>query len=491
MDHIQGIDRNQISIFALEELVQNDSWARLIDMFVDALPLDKLGFASLQTAEEGRPPYHPADILKLYMYGYKHGIRSSRKLEHAARVNVELWWLLKGLKPSNRAISYFRTNNRKAFKNAFRHFVLVLKDWDLIDGEVIAIDSFKIRAQNSLKNNFNQNKISRQLKYIDEKIEAYEKQLDEEDDEYQQQELKNKLDTQKQNKQNYHDLQTKLKESGEAQISLSDPDAKAVVLHRNIVNVGYNIQTACDQKNKLFVHADAIGVNDSHALGPMVLACKEILTQDSINALADKGYNTGEQLQICKDHGVVTFVAPKQSSNSGKDCISTEEFQYDPNDDTYACPQGEVLRSNGSFYKKGGYRIKQYKTKACKSCSIRSRCTQNKTGRLIERSEFQQAIEENRDRVLANPDYYRLRQQITEHQFGTLKRQWGFTHTLVRGRENVLSEVHLLFIIYNLRRCMSILGIDELKRRLKILIDIFLCLVGRFRCVLCHFKLIY
>lgn len=278
------------------------------------------------------------------MYGYKHGIRSSRILEHAVKVNVELWWLLKGSKPSNRAISYFRTNNRKAFRNAFRHFVLILKEWELIDGEVIAIDSFKIRAQNSLKNNFNQKKISRQIKYIDERIDAYQKQLDDEDNEDKQQELRIKLDSQNQKKQNYQNLESTLKDSVETQISLTDPDAKAVILHRNIVNVGYNIQTACDQKNKLFVLADALGVNDSHALAPIALASKELLNPNSMNVLADKGYNTGEQLHTCHDHNIVTFVAPKQNPNANTDCIPVEKFQYNYNTDTYICPQGNVLK---------------------------------------------------------------------------------------------------------------------------------------------------
>jgi transposase len=466
MDHIEGIDRNQISIFALEEMVAKDSWARLIDVFVDALPLDDLGFKGVETAEEGRPPYHPRDLLKLYMYGYKHGLRSTRKLEHAAKVNVELWWLLKGLKPSNRAIAYFRKNNPKAFKNAFRYFVLVLKDWDLIDGDVIAIDSFKIRAQNSLKNNFNQRKIDRQIQYIDEKIEAYEKQLEEEDC----QDIQNKIDHQEQKKQEYKQLEQTLKDSGEAQISLTDPDSKSVIMHRNIINVGYNIQAVSDQKNKLLVFTDTGSVNDTYVLAPVAIASKELLAKKSMIALADKGYNTGEQLQTCKDHNITTYVAPKESSTPGKDCISIGKFQYNPDEDIYTCPAEKVLTTNGNFYKKGNYRIKQYKTQTCKSCSIRKQCTQNKTGRLIERSEYQEVIDENRDRVMADPDYYRIRQQITEHQFGTMKRQWGFTHTLMKGKEYVLSEVHLLFMIYNLRRSMSVLGLEELKKRLKILI---------------------
>ena len=170
MHHLEyEIDRNQFSMMALEEMVGKDSYARLVDLFVDALPLDQLGFANVNHEIQGRPPYHPSILLKLYMYGYRHGLRSSNKLQQACLVNVELWWLLKGLRPSARTICYFRKNNATAFKKAFQYFVLMLKDWKLIDGQTIAIDSFKIRAQNSLKNNFNQKKINRHIEYIDNK----------------------------------------------------------------------------------------------------------------------------------------------------------------------------------------------------------------------------------------------------------------------------------------------------------------------------------
>jgi len=194
MHHLEyELDRNQFAMMALEEMVDQNSYARLVDLFVDALPLEQLGFANCQHEIQGRPPYHPAILLKLYMYGYRHGLRSSNKLHQACLVNVELWWLLKGLKPSARTICYFRKNNASAFKKAFQYFVLMLKDWKLIDGQTIAIDSFKIRAQNSLKNNFNQKKIDRQINYIDDKINQYQTQLDKEDNIDTISELKDKI----------------------------------------------------------------------------------------------------------------------------------------------------------------------------------------------------------------------------------------------------------------------------------------------------------
>jgi transposase len=470
-------------MFSLEEIVAPDSWARLVDIFVDVLPLEQLGFCHIKPKDEGRPPYHPAVLLKLYMYGYKHGVRTSRKLEHACKVNIELWWLLKGQTPSARTIAAFRKENKKAFRNAFRHFVLLLREWDLISGETIAIDSFKIRAQNSLKNNFNQNKIDRHIQYIDNKINEYESQLEQDESEECQQEIKDKIAYQQQKKGNYNTLKQELEASGESQISLTDPDAKSVVLHRNIVNVGYNIQAACDEKHKLLVHNDTGNVNDTHDLAPMAIECKKILKKENLEVLADKGYHTGQQLQTCQDAGITAFVSPKAPSTKDIGLFPVADFIYNRESDTYLCPAGNIMSTNGKYYKHSGrgknrpYRFLRYTTPKCKGCQLREKCTKNQAnGRVIDRSEFADVMEANNKRVSQNPDYYRQRQQITEHQFGTLKRQWGFTYTLMKGKEHVLSEVNLYFIIYNLRRLVSILGPEELKSRLKKLGTlIFLC----------------
>ena len=192
MDFIQGFDRDQLIMMDFESNIAADSWARIVDLFVEILPLQELGFNNVLNSE-GRPPYHCSDLLKLYLYGYKNKLRSSRDLEHAAKVNLEVIWLLKGLKPSARKIAYFRKNNANAFKQAFRFFVSLLKDWELIQGETIAIDSFKIRAQNALKNNFNQKKIDRHIKYIDDKIEQYQQELDTQDNELIKENIEDKI----------------------------------------------------------------------------------------------------------------------------------------------------------------------------------------------------------------------------------------------------------------------------------------------------------
>lgn len=477
MEFITGFNRDQLVMMDFESCVGNDSWARTVDMFVDILPMEELGFRDVLNSE-GRPPYHSSDMLKLYLYGYKNKLRSSRHMEHACKVNLEVIWLLKGLRPSARKIAYFRKENAAAFKLAFRYFVGLLKEWELIEGATLAIDSFKIRAQNAQKNNFNQKKIDRHIAYIDNKIKEYQDQLDQGD--VDKQEIETKVTYQKSKKERFRNIEKRLQKSGESQISLTDPDARSVILHRNIINVGYNVQAGCDAKHKLFVNNDTGSVNDTHALSPMALDAKELLGVESMDILTDKGYTTAKHLDICTKNGITPYSSPKDHSSHHNGRYPMVNFKYDKIRDTYTCPADRVLTTNGSIYDKAGHKVKHYKNReACKVCPVRQLCTINKNGRFIERSIYQEALDENQKRVEAKPEYYRLRQQVTEHQFGTLKRQWGFTYTLMRGKQNVLSEVNLMMMCYNLTRLKSILGPKALKNRLKRLAPRFSALFER------------
>lgn len=476
MNHKQGSDRNQMFMFSLDSAIASDSFVRIVDAFVDTVDFKSFGFAHVECQEEGRPPYHPSVLLKLYLYGYHHGIRTTRKLERESQTNIECMWLLTGLRPKYKTIADFRKNHSKAFREVFRRFVCLLKEWDLIEGETIAIDSFKIRGNNSLKNNFNEKKLKRHLEYIDLQISEYERMLDACDKEEEKKELKKKLEERKQKQSKYEQVQKDLEASGEDQISLTDPDSRSVILHKNIINVGYNIQASSDAKHKLLIEYDTGDVNDTHALAPMALQTKEILGVKSLKVLADKGYHTGEELEQCQENDIITYVSPKAPATKDTGLYPTADFKYDPDEDLYICPQGNQMHTNGKWHHhsdsrrkgKSAYRFQRYTTPACKSCKSRHLCTKSKTnGRYIDRSEYADMIEANAQRVNANPDYYRRRQQITEHPFGTLKRQRGFTHTNVRGKEKVLGEVGILFIGYNLTRCVSIFGIAKLIKALR------------------------
>ena len=497
MDHKQGTDRNQMFMFCLESSIANDAFVRVVDAFVDAIDLKSFGFSHVDCQEEGRPPYHPSVLLKLYLYGYRYGIRTSRKLEREAHTNIEAMWLLEGLRPKYKTIADFRKNHSKTFREVFRRFVCLLKEWNLIEGKIVAIDSFKIRGSNSLKNNFNEKKLKQHLDYIDNQINEYESLLDNADKLEDKKEIQEKIEERKQKHVKYTRINNVLEESGEEQISLTDPDSRAVVLHRNIVNVGYNVQASSDSKHKFLTEYDTGSVNDTNALADIAIDTKELLGVDNMNVLADKGYHTGAELNKCQENGITTFVSPKSPATKDIGLYPINSFSYDPKKDMYICPQGHELTTNNTWYmhsdkrkgKSGAYRFRRYNTPACKTCTSRHLCTQSKTnGRYIDRSEYADVVEENAKRVHQNPDYYRQRQQITEHMFGTLKRQRGFTFTLMRGKENVLGEVGLMFIGYNLSRSISVLGAEKLIRALReCCLPVFFMLTGAVLSLFRHF----
>lgn len=463
MHHIKGEQRNQLQMICLEQEVSPNSFVRIIDMFVDAIDLKSFDFKHVTTSEEGRPPYHPSVLLKLYLYGYRYGVRSSRKLEHQTFVKLEVRWLLNEQTPSNRTIAAFRRENAKAFRQIFRKFVYLLKQAELIGGETIAIDSFKVRGQNSLKNNFNDKKIDRHLEYIDQKVSEYEQALDQADSIEDKEDLEKKIQTQKQRKDTYEQLQQELKERGEEQISTTDPDAKAVILHRNVVNVGYNMQASVDARHSMITGYDTGDVNDTRALAPVAIETKKNLGVDGFNVLADKGYHTSDQLAQCLAENIIPYVSPKEPASNDEDIFPVSAFIYDAQTNTYNCPAGQLLATNGTWHghstrgKKPAFRFQRYNTTACKGCSLRYKCTKSSTnGRYIDRSEFADVILANNQRVKENPDYYRQRQQMAEHPWGTIKRQWHFDYVLTRGKELVLGEAGLLFVAYNLMRCARI-----------------------------------
>ena len=353
MDYIQGENRNQIKMLSWDQMIPKESMVRIIDVFVDHLPLEDMGFKKVKLKKEGRPPYHPAVLLKLYFYGYQNGLRSCRKLEKACTNNIEVIWLLNERKPHFKTIANFRRENVKSFRKVFRHFVNMLREWELVDGAAIAIDSFKVRAQNSLKNNHNARKIKRHLDYIDGKINNYLEQLEKEDAE--EEILQAKIKVQEERRKKYEDLKAELKASGDGQFSTTDPDSRAVVFQRNSVKVGYNVQAVSDAKNKLLVAADTGDVNDTKALAKMVEITQENLDSAGfeMDVIADKGYHSGRELKACEKLEVTTYISPKGSSSSKRNTkFSMDKFKYDESTDSYTCPADSIMKTNGSWYYK-------------------------------------------------------------------------------------------------------------------------------------------
>lgn len=462
---------------SLEEMVKPDSWARVVDLFVDALPITELGFTHSNLNKEGNLPYHPSDLFKLLLYGYRNSIRSANKLAEACTINMEVMWLLKGLRPSARTINYFRSNNAEAIENAHRHFVRLLKQWKLVDGQVMAVDGTKVRGQNSLKNNFNARKIQRHLDYIDGKIAHYLEQLDELDDEdpssrqrKQIKALEDRIDELEARRAGYEELSDQVEQSEDGQVSLNDADARAVIRHRNIVEVGYNIQATVDAKHKMVVDVFAGGVNDTCEFGKAAKRAQQITGVKKIDMLADAGYHNGVELAFAERRGVRPFVAPRKNKSQKEAGFRKQDFDYDPKTDTYTCPNDKQLTHTSSYKRKTqkkSYTVKRYTTRACEDCPLRSNCTTSANGRYIERPIHQAYTDRNNKRVHRYPDFYRRRQAIIEHLFGTWKRQWGMTHAVVKGREKVEGEYRLTAINYNLRRALSIFGWEELRIKLR------------------------
>ena len=491
MKFIQGTNRNQVNLFpvSLEQSIDEDNEVRIIDLFADSLPLQDYGF-KVEYVENGRPAYHPSDLLKFYIYGYLNKTRSSRDLEKECKRNIEVIWLLKSLQPDHNTISNFRMDNSKAIKKVFRATVKIAKHFDLIGGKLIAGDSTKFRAQNSKKNNFNQRKIDRHKAYIDNKLDEYNNQLSEADGDKKEQ-IKKEIENQNRHKNKYNKLEKQLKERGESQVSTSDSESRQMIVRNNITEVAYNTQTTVDEKHNLPIDYKVTNNNDSKAMGNMLQRAKAILKNNEFTALYDKGYHTGTEFKTAVDLGIEVMVAiPKVAANAPNPEYNVENFNYIKKNDYYICPQGNKLTTTGTWHQTRTYRFKRYTTKACKVCPVKDQCSKAKYGKGIQRSEYQEYINKNKERIEQNKEYYRLRQAIVEHPYGTIKRQWGFSYILTKkGKERASADVGLMFIAYNIRRIMNILGKDKLKKYLvEVLIFVFLAIYRQIRAKFSQFN---
>jgi radical SAM protein with 4Fe4S-binding SPASM domain len=479
MAYLSPFNRLQVQMRCMEEYVDKDNPVRFIDAFVDQLDLSKLGFLVAEIKIEGRPAFDPKVFLKLYLYGYLNGLRSSRKLEKEAIRNVEVHWLLGNLTPNYHSIADFRKINPKALKSTFKLFVLFLKDADLITGEVIAMDGTKVRANNSKKNNYNAKKIERHLAYITEKTNEYLAELDKNDVKEQPErvgDVQAKIARLKANKMKYEVLSEALEKSEAPQISTTDADARALLVQGQVVEVSYNMQAAVDQQHNLVVATHTINRNDRNAMSDIALETKENISLTTFTALLDKGYHNGRELATCQAENITTIVAPPTIVNSNAYGTTADyvvsNFVYNSESDTYTCPAGSVLKTTGTWHKKtrerDSYQFKKYRTPDCATCPVKHLCTgRAQGGREIDRSQYAEAIELNGQNYKHNKELYRKRQEINEHIFGTIKRQWGYNHTNLRGLAKVNGEMALIMTVYNMKRAINILGIEKLLEKLK------------------------
>ena len=486
-NYIEGTNRHQSYFSTLEAQVAADNPVRLMDAFIDKLDLQQLGFSKTVHQSEGRPPYAPGVLLKVYLYGYLNKIRSSRKLERECSRNVELQWLLQNLSPNYHTIADFRKLHAQPLQSMFRLYVHFLDEAGLLGKTTLAVDGSKFKAVNSKKNNYSQKKIDKHQQFIKDKAEKYLQELDELDkqeqtttkDELQikKEKIKQGLEKLKERTIKYDTLQQQLKNTTDKQISTTDPDSRSIIIVKNIVEVAYNVQNVVDDKHNLIVQTQATNTNDGKALHKAAIQAKQNLQlkkEESLLVLADKGYHTGAELQHCQQENMITHVAYKEQPSVKHIAMEflSENFAYDKATDSYSCPAGATLTSLGTWHTKKGeanetsFRFKTYRTSACKTCGLRSKCTKLPK-RIVQRSEYQDAVDINDNNIKRNPHYYKRRQAIVEHPFGTIKRNWGFTHTLLKGLQKVNGEMNLIMFCYNFMRTKNILGFDKMLTAIK------------------------
>ena len=486
MHYVQGNDRYQTYFSTLNDQVGQDDPVRLMDAFIDKLDLTQLGFVVNVLKSEGRPPFAPEVLLKLYLYGYLNKIRSSRKLEKECMRNIELQWLLQGLQPNYHSIADFRKVNGRGLQMMFRLYVQFLGDAGLLGRTTIAVDGSKFKAVNSKKNNYSQKKIDKHRQFIADKVDKYLQQLDELDlaenrttDELQlkKEKITEGLTKLKERTIKYDILQEQLNQTTDKQISTTDTDSRSILVVKSIVEVAYNVQNAVDDKHNLIVHTEATNCNDGKALHQAAMQAKvnlQLQAEDPLMLLADKGYHTGAELHACQQQNMTTHIAYKEQpgvKHIAHEFLS-ESFEYDAAADSYTCPAGATLTSLGTWHNKKGeanetsYRFKTYRTNACKSCPLKTQCTKLPK-RIIHRSEYQDAVDKNDNNIKQNPQYYKRRQAIVEHPFGTIKRHFGFTHTLMKGMQKVNGEMNLIMFCYNFLRTQNILGYPEMLKAIQ------------------------
>ena len=471
MAHISGDDRSQLLLLpeCVDEYVGPDNPVRFIDAFVDGLDLEAAGFGRVRPAATGRPGYDPADLLKLYIYGYLNRVRSSRRLETETHRNLEVIWLLRRLRPDFKTIADFRRTNRAAFRQVFRQFVQLCRQLDLYGRELLAVDGTRIKAVNSRDRNFTAAKLERELRRSDERLGRYLEQMDGADaaeagsGAAHDPNLAGKIAAIRARREKLQAHRRQLEASGQDQISLTDPDARAMQAGTG-AGVGYNAQIAVDAKHKLIVEQQVHGkVSDHGLLAETAGEAREILGVERVDAVADRGYFAIDDIERCEAAGVTPHVPkPKRSTAARHGRFPKSRFRHDPATDSYTCPAGQRLAPLYSERTPGGYPLTRYANRAaCRACALRSRCTGG-AYRYISRVANEAILERMAERIAARPGLQARRRELVEHPFGTIKHWMGHGTFLMRGLENVRGEFSLSALAYNLRRAINLMGVPAL-----------------------------
>ena len=475
--YIEGEDRSQSTLFPehLDDYIAEDNPVRVIDVFVDELDLKQLGFDGMQPEATGRPSYHPATLLKVYIYGYLNRIQSSRRLERESQRNVELIWLTGRLMPDFKTIADFRKDNGKAIRSVCREFIVVCRNLKLFAEAIVAIDGSKFKAVNNRDKNFTDRKLKARMQQLEESIARYMTELDRADreptlvTEARVEHIKEKVITVKAQMRQLKQIGKQMIQAPDGQISLTDPDARSMATSgRGTGMVGYNVQTAVDAKHHMIVAHEVTNVgHDREQLSSMAHQARDAIGKDKLTVFADRGYFKSEQILDCVQAGIKTLVPkPQTSNNKARGQFDKADFRYIPSKDEYRCPAGQRAIWRCTKIDRG-MRLHKYWSSACPQCPIKAQCTTS-DHRYISRWEHEGVLDTMQRRLDRTPQAARIRRQTVEHPFGTLKAWMGATHFLTKTIPRVSTEMSLHVLAYNLKRAMQIFGSVPLMEAMRV-----------------------
>ena len=473
---VEGQDREQLILLpeCLDDYVGEDNPVRVVEAFIDELDLGALGFAGVVPEATGRPSYHPATLLKIYLYGYLNRIASSRRLEREAQRNLELIWLTGRLVPDFKTIADFRKDNGPAIQATCRHFVLLCRELDLFSDAVVAIDGSKFKAVNNRDKNYTPYKLQRRIEQVEASIARYLAAMeaaDRQESELAQSKsvrLKEKIAALREQMRQFEAMKEVVRAAPDQQISLTDPDARSMATSgKGSGIVGYNVQTAVDTRHHLIIAHEVTNVgNDRAELSKMAQQARKAGGYGALTVIADRGYFSGEQILACQQAGMMPLVPkPLTSGSKAEGRFGKQDFVYLPEANAYRCPAGELLTWRFTSVEEGRT-LHSYWHSRCGECTIKAQCTTGKE-RRIKRWEHEDVIDAMQQWLDRAPDAMRTRRQTVEHPFGTIKAWMGATHFLTRGLKRVRTEMSLYVLAYNLKRMVSILGVGPLLQAIR------------------------